>query len=422
MKTRSKRTAPSKPEAEDVPKAVLPTLEPSETNPPKLFILPKDASHDSRIVTLPNSATLTPTRYFVDPEKGFYEFTRIAGPKKAQRSWLLAPDRTEDEAADEGYVLQSPDLFVATAIDPLFLALSTLSTRDGGKEWGTLHDRLFLDDAADKYNHLQSLMRCEGSILEMKLEQRMRDVCKQMGDGDDAFYTLDEEKLVRVIHEKAVNMVKTGLPASMEERFVKQALVMPELSLKREESSVSIIEDAGAGAESQDSGCTETSEDSRASAATIASVSTAVTSVTVTPVNELRADEATQLLRLRTALNYILINYIPPKLRAHLQIIYNDGTKQNLVDFTLLDERLAKINKAKSEAQALRSISDNISRKRGQLDDDEAMEKAASKKQKQEEEDAKKKNMSQGVKKLMKADTSGMKKLSSFFTKAPPKK
>ncbi|KAI7357608.1 hypothetical protein KC336_g22122, partial [Hortaea werneckii] len=91
------------------------------------------------------------------------------------------------------------------------------------------------------------------------------------------------------------------------------------------------------------------------------------------------------------------------------------------VDFGPLDAHLQHINQVKADAQALRSISDNISRKRGTLDDDEAVEKAQAKKQKKEEEEAKKKSMSVGVKRLAKADTSGMKKMTSFFTKAGKK-
>lgn len=96
--------------------------------------------------------------------------------------------------------------------------------------------------------------------------------------------------------------------------------------------------------------------------------------------------------------------------------------KHDLIDFGPLDQHLAKVKEAKAEVQALRSLSDNISRKRGCLDDDDAAEARAEKKRKKDEEDQRKKAESRGIKQLKKVDTSGMQKLSSFFTKGPKAK
>ena len=87
-----------------------------------------------------------------------------------------------------------------------------------------------------------------------------------------------------------------------------------------------------------------------------------------------------------------------------------------------MDKHLAHLDQLRKEAQALRSLSDNISRKRSADEDEEALEKAEAKKRKKEEDELKKKNTSRGVKQLEKADRSGMKTLSSFFGKAAPKK
>jgi hypothetical protein len=92
------------------------------------------------------------------------------------------------------------------------------------------------------------------------------------------------------------------------------------------------------------------------------------------------------------------------------------------VDFSPLDKHLALINQLKKEAQALRSMSDNISRKRSADEDEDVLEKAEAKKRKKEEEEIRKKNMSRGVQQLKKADTSGMKKLSAFFAAKPATK
>ena len=90
------------------------------------------------------------------------------------------------------------------------------------------------------------------------------------------------------------------------------------------------------------------------------------------------------------------------------------------IDFTPLDTHLKYLSSLHEEARALRALSDNITRKRG-LDDDEAAEERAEKKRRKEEEDKKKKQESNAMKALKKVDTSGMKKLSSFFTKVPKK-
>ena len=92
------------------------------------------------------------------------------------------------------------------------------------------------------------------------------------------------------------------------------------------------------------------------------------------------------------------------------------------MDFAPLDKHLEYVAGLKKQAQALRSLSDNISRKRSAEDDEDALDKAEAKRKKKEEDEIKKKNTSRGVQQLAKANTAGMKKLSSFFTKAPPKK
>jgi hypothetical protein len=96
-------------------------------------------------------------------------------------------------------------------------------------------------------------------------------------------------------------------------------------------------------------------------------------------------------------------------MQPHLQ-----DAKLTTIDFKPLEERLSHIATLKRQAQALRSISDNVSRKRSTAEEDEDI---AIKRRKKDEEEEKKKSVSLGVKKLLKADTSGMKKLSSFFTK-----
>jgi hypothetical protein len=433
MKTRSRKT--TKPAtSKETPAANTSTakeLAPSVVNAPQIFVLPKDASPAARIITLPDPASSSPNRYFVCPEKGFFEFTKIAAPKKACRSWLLATERqakkeidsdanedVPEEQQDESYVLEKPDMFVATHVDPLFIILPLLTGGETGS-YLTFSDFIYTTEREGLVQLQQLLRQSNFAGLEKKIEGRMEVVCDclDMGDGEDKMYQLSMQKLAAALATKANRMAKGRLPASMEERFVKQALETPVLSIKREDSSISIAaEDATSGAEDKD----ETSQ--TPTTTSDATLSAPVTSVAVTPVEDksIATDEITGLLRVRTALDFLIVSYTPTSLRTAIQDSLKAPTSP--VDFAPLDKHLEHVAGLKRQAQALRSLSDNISRKRSAEDDGEALDKAEAKRKKKEEEEIKKKNTSRGVQQLAKANTSGMKKLSSFFTKAPPKK
>ncbi|KAK4956654.1 hypothetical protein LTR10_006181 [Elasticomyces elasticus] len=380
MKTRAKKPAstPKPAPASTESKHVLP---PPAPNPPHLFILPRNAGPEARILSLPHPVTSKPTRFLVDPERGVYEFTRVAAAKKTCRSVLLAAEEALDNG--EGYVLKDAEVFVATALDGVLVLLPAFCM---GEEWGTFYDRLFSSEDHEeggRYAHLRSLFQSSsaGKALEKKMETAMRAVCDVIEMGDETSLKLNTSKLAQVLFGKAERMVGKGLPASMAEHFVRLPLQAPELSVKREDSTLSIVDEESS------------------------------TTTTTTPAAE--PEELKHLLRLRTALAYLCSNYIPASLVPQLQTHFNI-----LVDFAPLDVRLTEIAKLKSEALALRSLGDNLSRKRrGDLDDDDANARAETKKRKKEEEDMKKKNVSLGVKKLAKVDVKGMKKMSSFFGK-----
>jgi hypothetical protein len=438
MKTRSKRTTKATASKKETPEQSTSTakdLAPSVTTPPHVFVLPKGASSEARIITLPDPASSSPNRYFVCPEKGFYEFTKIAAPKKACRSWLLAAqssdntgreDATKDEDSheqgDEAYVLEQPDMFVATPIDPLFVLLPLLVGGEAGS-YLTFSDYVFTTEKEGLAQLQQLLRQSTFAKLEKTMEDRIGAVCDclDMGNGDDKMYQISTSKLAAALVAKARNMVKKGLPASMEERFVKQALEVPVLSIRREESSVSIApEDATPGAEGE---TTETPQESTSTATTTTiTVSTAASSIATTPaeVQSPAASDVANLLKVRTGLDFLIASYVPLSLRTAVQEACKSPASP--VDFSPLDKHLEHVAGLKKQAQVLRSLSDNISRKRGADDDEDALDKAEAKRKKKEEDEIKKKNTSRGVQQLAKANTTGMKKLSSFFTKAPPKK
>lgn len=409
---RATRAKPKPKEATpEPPVSTVKPLPSCASNPPKLFVLPKDASQDARIVTLENPANGAPSRYFFCPKKGFYEYTRIAAPKNECRSWLITGEESEKKEPEEnrigaGYITKSADLFVATPIDLLFLILSALAPKSAKD---TKQHYLALDDYLDKLYtaspHWRALLS-QHSSLKTTIEKKLRATCDTVDAGDETMYRLSHTKLLAILLKKAERMAKNGLPPSLEERYIKTALEVPVMAIKREDSSLSAI-----------SISTSTENDSQQS--TSASTESQDTTITTpdTESTQLKLPLSTppqisHLLRLRTSLTYLFTSYLPVSLHPHTI---------NLPIFTPLTTHLAALATLRSEAAALRSISDNISRKRAVEEDDDRVYEREEKKRKKEEDDKKKKSEGRGVKQLKKVDTSGMKKMSAFFTKVGKK-
>lgn len=450
--TRSKTTAESSGAEAVEGSTTAASLLPSVDNPPKAFILPKNASPDARIVTLSNPATSTPNRYYLCPEKGFYEFTKIAVPSRTPKSWLFAPNHTsgqrENEASTEkeqthseestkssdslsrGYVTKSADIFVATPFDPLFLLLPALlpvKSKDNQKKLFLSADD-HLDSLGESSIHLKHSLR--DARIRKLLEKRFSAVCDTVDAGDESMYRLSQDKLLDELLSKAKRTAANKLPASMDEHFVRKALEAPIMGVKREVVSAEITTasapdgtpttetpDTQSQSEDMDSQSTSNSNSTQSTTATsVTLISEISAAVEAAPENTV-SQEILELMRIRTALNFICTSYLAPHVRKELQSMLS---AQRTIDFRELDEHLEHIASLKAEAQALRSISDNISRKRG-MEDDEAAEIRAEKKRKKEDEEKKKKLQSHGVKQLAKVNTKGMQKLSAFFTKAPKK-
>lgn len=423
------RATRSKPKAKEPtpepPMSTVEALPASTSNPPKLFVLPKDASKDARIVTLENPANGAPSRYYFCPTKGFYEFTRIAAPKKECRSWLITGEQNDEDKAEEGkegrmgsgYVNKSADMFVATPIDLLFLILPALapkSAKDTKQHFLALDE--YLDKLSSSSRHWKALLSQHTSLQTM-FEKRMRALCDTVEAGDETMYRISHAKLLALLLKKAERMVNHGLPPSMEERFIKTALEVPVMSIKREESSLSgISTDKESQTESQqsvDTGITTPDETPKTDN------ETPVQPPPTEPEIQTQATLTTpphipHLLRLHTSLLYLTSSYLPTSLHSLTT------THLASAPFLPLKSHLAAIATLKSEAAALRSISDNVSRKRA-LEDDEALAGREEKKRKKEEEEKRKKAEGRAVKMLKKVDTSGMKKMSAFFKKVEKK-
>lgn len=454
MKTRAKAPAKaSAEEAESKPAAAKVQLGPESSNPPQLFILPDNISQEARIVTFKNPRYLTETRYLVCPERGFYEFTKVGAPKTTPRSWLLSPQeitrtveddkctagsdakgKTED--ISKGYVTKSANMFIATQVDPLFLVLPALApkpTSKGSEPEKKLYlsGEDYIDRIGAKSNQLKTILRIEA--VRALLESRMGAICDTVDAGDETMFRMNETKLLKEMMLKAQRMSRNGLPESMEEKFVRKALEVPMLSIKRDEGFMHELikgEEDAALAESGISTPTTESDNSQASVLTAASSSTEISTAAasfssdttivasklelVKPIID-APDGIADLLRLRTAFSFICSSYLQPHLTATLKGLLS-SPDTSPTDFSPLDTHLAHLAKLRQDAVAARSLND-MSRKRTLEDDEEDESRAEKKRKRDEEEKRKKAGESRGVKNLKKVNTVGMKKMSDFFKK-----
>ncbi|KAI1078890.1 ribonuclease H2, subunit B [Whalleya microplaca] len=444
--TRSKAKAPThKTASEPTPTTTSKsryTLPAESTNPPKLFILPKKATKEARIVSLLNPRYAKPTRYLVCPETGVYEFTRIAAPRSTPRSWMIEWGTGEVEAKtdqDGAYITRDADLYVATPIDPLFLVLPAFATgqpNKAGKRMFVSSDDHF-DAIHERSPHLSEILRC--GTTRALLEARMAAVCDTADAGDETMFRFSEDKLLAEVLAKARKMSESALPRSMEEKFVTKALEAPFLGVKREEATVSVsqtqtqnetetTESGASGAstpkvESVDSrvsaSSTSTTDSSTSDASTAAtSVTEAAATLTIAAPEQFApsisaSPSIVALQRLRTAFNFISSSYLPPTLTATLKAKLAEPNSS--VDLGPLDAYLGRLAQLRQEAAAARSLGD-YSRKRV-LDDEELADRAEKKARREEEEKRKKSGESRGVKNLKKVNTAGMKKMSDFFKK-----
>ena len=428
----------------------------------KCIVLPKNLSQNARICSLAHPRTANPSRYYFCPNKGVFELTKIAAPKSVRESWLLGPQRRSPEASNtnvnetdfentdsmsvsqaardlkghsntvtepvsEGHVVESPDLFVATPIDPLFLILPLFCTKSSEIRPSSLK-ALFLsyEDLLEslEVNPKHSEQFFSHSIIQQIIQGRMNAVCDLVQADDEIMYRININKLLDELISKAQRIVALGLPASVKDRFVSRAMDAPMVALRRDPNSFSldakppevmlgtesILTDT---TESQSSVYTSGSRDSEQSAGT--NITTSDLSAIPTEVLDV-----TSLLQLRTAISYMIFAYIPPCLE--ILLIKKLASPDSPINFKPLDEHLSHLAHLREEALASRSLSD-FSRKRGMDEDDGFIESRAEKKRKKEEEEKRKKvGESRGVKDLKKVNVSGMKKMSDFFGKGVPAK
>ena len=331
-----------------------------------------------RIVTLPDPRHGQPSRYLVCPEAGIHEFTKFTAPRSDPKSWLI--ENVDDDASSVAAVdtkdsssqiqiISSSDLFVATAIDPLFLvlpALAEVKLEKGSNE----KKRMFLssDDHFDKLpeenSHLSEILQCDATRT--LLESRMSAICDTVDAGDEKMFRLNETKLLNIMVEKAKRMSEGGLPSTMEENFVRKALEAPLLQQKSsmaKPAEVPIAIAAESAAESETSTPLTESGTSQSTVATTDSgssfhsqPSTAATSLAEegqpedAAVTAIQASpEVTALQRLHVAFDFICSRYIPPLVAEDLRKSLSEAGA-SVIDFSPLDTYLAELAKLRAEA------------------------------------------------------------------------
>lgn len=413
--TKAASTKDNKDTKTSASKYILPA---ASSNPPKILILPNKATAEARVVSLQNPRYSKPTRYLICPDTGAYEFIRIAAPKTTPRSWLVeGTARTNEDASCcfDTQVTKGADLYLATPIDPLFLTLPALAA-----QFSSSNKRMFLssDDHIETINddnpHLRDTI-VRWPTWRATLEARMGAICDTVEAGDDELmFRFSEAKLLAELLAKAKRMSASGLPKSMEEKFVDKALEAPVLGVKRSNPVAALKADESTLSESQ-----ESQSSVATTATTVSEASTAATSVAddfeAAGINEIKSAitasaEVLSLQRLRIAFNFICSCYVPPAMVAVLK--QRLAESKGAVDFAPLDDYVAQLTKLRQEAMMARSASDYSRKRANDEDNEERMEK---KRKKEEEDKRKKAGESRGVRDLKKVNTTGMKKLSAFF-------
>jgi len=404
--------------------------------PLKLFILPKNAPSAARFLFLKHPHDGIRRRFYFCPINGLYEFKKVNATPTDPRSILFGypignpptntaqaqepADMSKEEEADcrpqhnagtvdvaSGYVNQAAEVFVATPVDMVFILIPLLST-EGLSTKSNTGKALFqpLDDLLDKFleedQHLRYILEQGRHILESAAAK----LCDIVEAGDEKMFRLNNDKLFKTILEKAQTAAQRRLPSSLEEKFVKRTLEKPVLSVKREESSLSVstesnVDSLGGSFGTGDSQCSVASEAS-------------LTTTAAGKEDEVIPNDIINLQRIRITWSFIASSYLPDQLGDKLTGLLSSPLCP--VDFVPLEAYLNNLENLRAEVLASRSLS-SFGLKRG-LDSDTASEARAEKKRRQEEDEKRKKaGESRGVRDLKKVDVSGMKKMSAFFKK-----
>lgn len=202
-------------------------LESISPDPFKSIVLPKDIGSGARICTLAHPRTANASRYYFCPERGIFEFIRIAAPRSVCQSWLIGPRRRPHPDGDStevvqpvgdsettkesckpvnstasvagGYVMKSPELFVATPIDPLFIVLPSICGQFSSNRGSSIDSRFIsVDDLIERLQetlkHLKLLLNNER--VRQTFSARIMAVSDSVVAGEEMMYRINLDKLL----------------------------------------------------------------------------------------------------------------------------------------------------------------------------------------------------------------------------------
>ena len=424
--TRSASSSPVKKRAEAIPtttKSAVSSTTLEKTDSLRLLICPDNITSTARILSLPDPVDGKAKRFLFCQTSGLYELKIVAPPKQDPHSILFANNDgtvqpgTKADSIGTGFINEIAAYMTATPCDLAFVLLKVVQETQNLSLFQTLDDIL---DAADELYDLRHVTSRSPDSAELAMQK----FCETVDGGEETMYRYNDKKALAMVMTKAQAVCRHGLPASLEDKFVTRTLETPVLSIKREDTTMSVITaDSQASVPQLDSLDSQSSVASVAPSVVFSEVSVAETTTTVAeiPTDSLEGipDTIKNAQRLMTAFKFICASYLPAMVSYELQAkLY---TSDSPFDFSPLTKYLETVKVLRAQAAASTDMS-CFSRKRGSLEDDEIAEMRAEKKRKTEEEEKKKKaNTSRGVKDLAKVDTKGMKKMSSFFTKIPVK-
>ncbi|PWW73924.1 hypothetical protein C7212DRAFT_299227, partial [Tuber magnatum] len=282
-------------------------------------------------------------------------------------------------------------MYICTPLDPLFVLLP----------------RLFPAAAADAINRflpVEDLFEeittgAEGDwelvAKSQVAERRLAAVCESVDIGDEKAYKPSWEKLMNILDGKCVRMAKGGLPATMEEGFVRKPLTRPELEIRGVKKEDKDREMGGGGNTEAAVGVLPAPPDSQATRPRLSEAS----------------QEVTDLLRIRVASEFISNNYLSVSVAEALS-----DCLQKSHDFTPLDNYLAELVKIRQEAAAVRFHDHQIKRSH-ECEEEMVDRKRKRKKEEEETGGKKKKSVSRATRELQKVDKTGMPTITAFFGK-----
>lgn len=400
----------------------LAQLPPKDEQPPKLLIFPQNVSSEARFYSLPNPSNAQLCRYLYCPQTGFYELTTIGAKDPHQQSCLLVPEasesegeavaeeREENEALDpeSSYVLERAQFLIATPLDAALLLMPLFEPANLSNESRPRMARTaehLLDDLAAISEHMGLLLRYP-SVRKL-FESRLECVCDTMPAIEEVAYKPNPRMMMELLLTKATAVAEIAFPESLEDHVQKQleppavvvAMRESENQNQAVEGEAQSLSDLPPAIEKECGIAIETSQTKNHEQDWAAS------------------DKVIKQMRLKTAIEFVFSSYVRPQLKSYFNDLIASG---DMVDLREVSAHLDKIEKLKAEALALRSLSSNIRRKRSAEVEDEAQERNAEKKRKKDEDEKKRKQETRAMKDLKKADTTGMKKLNSFFTKKTP--